>query len=86
MDLFCKSYKGIARWTCGQLEVLPGTRKEEQGEKEQVFSQAPQSKDGTEGLMQWDFAHRYRYKPSFVYPPLIVCWQLYCHHTVVRIF
>lgn len=43
--------KGITRWACGQLEVLPGTRKEEQGEKEQVFSQAPKSKDGTEGLM-----------------------------------
>lgn len=48
---FTYFYKGITRWTCGQLEVLPGTRKEEQGEKEQVFSQAPESKDGTEGLM-----------------------------------
>lgn len=52
MDLFRKSHiQGITRRTCGQLEVVPGTRKEEQGEKEQVFSQAAESKDGAEGLM-----------------------------------
>lgn len=50
-DGFCTAVKGISGWTRGQLEVLPGSRKEEQGEKEQVFSEAPQSKDGAEGLM-----------------------------------
>lgn len=49
--LFRIPCKGVTGRTRGQLEVLPGSRKEEQGEKEQVFSEAPQSKDGTEGLM-----------------------------------
>lgn len=86
LSRFCfrKSHKGITRWTRGQLEVLPGTGKEEQGEEEQVVSQAPESKDGAAGLMfcSGTFARRHPYKPSPGHPPPIVCWQLYCHHTV----
>lgn len=56
---FANHLSGNKRWAGGQLENLPGERQEEQGEKEQVFPQAPESKDGTEGMMLFklDFIH-----------------------------
>lgn len=47
---FCLS-SGNKRWACGQLEDLPGQRQENQGEKEQVLPQTPESQDGTERMM-----------------------------------
>lgn len=46
-----KHLSGNKRWARGQLEELPGQRQEEQGEKEPVLPQAPESQDGTEGMM-----------------------------------
>lgn len=49
-SFFCLS-SGNKRWACGQLEDLPGQRQENQGEKEQVLPQTPESQDGTERMM-----------------------------------
>lgn len=43
-------FLGNKRWACGQLEDLPGQRQENQGEKEQVLPQTPESQDGTERM------------------------------------
>lgn len=51
--IFLNHLLGNARWSRGQLEELPGQRQEEQGEKEQNLPEAPQSKDGAEGMMLW---------------------------------
>lgn len=51
--IFLNHLSGNTRWPRGQLEELPGQRQEEQGEKEQNLPEAPQSKDGAEGMMLW---------------------------------
>lgn len=48
---FVNHLSGNKRWPCGQLEDLPSQRQEKQGEEEQVLPQAPESKDGAEGMM-----------------------------------
>lgn len=51
--IFLNHLSGNTRRPRGQLEELPGQRQEEQGEKEQNLPEAPQSKDGAEGMMLW---------------------------------
>lgn len=52
---FVNYLSGNKRWACGQLEDLSSQRQEEQGEEEQVLPQAPESKDGAEGMMLWNW-------------------------------
>lgn len=66
-------------WTVGG----PSKHKERRARRKKtgLFSSHRKSKwNRGIDLLQWDFSLCCHYKPS-VFPPLIVCWQLYCQHS-----